>query len=210
MLGANGAGIGLVPADITASVNDSRHLAYSLGSWLTAVRGYGPGCTSQLEVLKLGTGNTAFELPEFAPPAPPAGLTAVLPGALTRIFKYVQTIKAAPVYTEGLGLLMGIVGSEDSTEHAVPEFALKTVLGDDCQCVRVGFKKFGHYAVAIYSRRGGGDWVLLGVDSSSPYLDERELLVAGQPEKRDYRMRFWDDGTENGDWTDIASITVSL
>jgi hypothetical protein len=28
-----------------------------------------------------------FELPEFIAPAPPAGLTDVLPGALNRIFK---------------------------------------------------------------------------------------------------------------------------
>ena len=34
-------------------------------------------------------------------------------------------------------------------------------------------------------------------------------LAAGQPEVREYRMRFWDKGTPNGDWTDIVRITVS-
>jgi len=33
--------------------------------------------------------------------------------------------------------------------------------------------------------------------------------VAGQPEVREYRLRFWDAGEENGDWTNVASTTVS-
>ena len=34
-------------------------------------------------------------------------------------------------------------------------------------------------------------------------------LVAGQPEVREYRMRFWDKGTPNGDWTPVQKQTVS-
>ena len=205
-----GPGIGLAAADITATVNDSRHLGYALGDWITRVREFGPGCTAQLEELRYGTGGTAFELPTFTPPAPPAGLTPVLPGALNRIFKYVQTIKAAPGYTEGLGLLIGIVGEEDSTTHTRPEITLKAEQGSGCQCIKIRHKKYGHTAVAIYSKRGGGDWEQLFISTSSPYLDERPLLVPTQPEVRDYRARFWDAGTENGDWTDVASITVGL
>jgi hypothetical protein len=26
---------------------------------------------------------------------------------------------------------------------------------------------------------------------------------------REYRMRFWNKGTANGDWTDVAKVTVS-
>ena len=208
-LAENGAALGLLAADVTASVNDSRQLGYGLGAWLTKVREFGPGATGELETLKFGTGGTAFELPAFEAPTPPAGLTAVLPGALGRIFKYVQTIKSAPGYTEGLGLLLGIVGGEDTVEHPAPEFSLKTETGDGCHCVKVRFKKFGHYAVVIYSRRGGGGWELLGIDTGSPYEDDRPLLVPGQPEVREYKLRFWDDGEENGDWTDVASITVS-
>ena len=40
-------------------------------------------------------------------------------------------------------------------------------------------------------------------------LDERPLLVPGTPEVREYRMRFWDKGTPNGDWTDVVKVTVS-
>jgi hypothetical protein len=209
-LAENGAAMGLLAADVTASVNDSRHLGYGLGAWLTKVREFGPGATAELETLKFGTGGTAFELPAFTAPTPPTGLTDVLPGALARIFKYVQTIKAAPGYTEGLGLLLGIVGEEDTAEHTRPEFSLKTEAGDGCHCVKVRFKKFGHSAVAVYSKRGNGSWERLGAPELSPFEDDRPLLVAGQPEIREYKLRFVDNDQENGDWTDIASITVSM
>ena len=77
-------------------------------------------------------------------------------------------------------------------------------------CGKLRPKKFGHYAVAIYSKRGTGGWELLAISTASPYEDERPLLVPGQPEIREYKMRFWDDGTENGDWTDVATVTVSV
>jgi len=38
-------------------------------------------------------------------------------------------------------------------------------------------------------------------------FDAREL-EAGTPEVRKYRLRFWDKGTPNGDWSDIATVTV--
>ena len=204
-----GAGIGLLPADITASVNDSRHLGYALGVWLTKVREFGPGVTGELETLRYGTGTTAFELPDFVAPTPPAGLTPVLPGALNRVFKYVQTIKSAPGYTEGIGILMRIVGQEDTIEHLSPELTLKVEQGPTCQCVRIRFKKWEHYAIALYSKRGTNDWELLGIDTDSPYIDERPLLNPAQPELRSYRARFWDAGTETGDWTDITTTTVA-
>lgn len=49
----------------------------------------------------------------------------------------------------------------------------------------------------------------MAVDSESPYLDERPLLVAGTPEVRKYRLRYWDKGTPNGDWSAVLNITVA-
>lgn len=209
-LEAQAATLGLDSGDVSKSAMDSRQLGYALGSWLTAVREFGPGCTAELETLRYGTGGDDFVLPSFVAPPPPGGLTPVKPGALNRIFKYVQTIKSMPAYTEGIGLLLGIVGEEDSAEHAAPEITLKLEQGTGCQCVKVRFKKFGHYAVAIYSRRNGGEWALLGIAAENPFLDERPLATPGQPEMREYRGRFWDSGSESGDWTDIATVTVGV
>lgn len=197
---------------VNNTVADNLTLAYGYGVWITNVRDYSPACTAALVDLATGTGGAAFAFPTLAVPAPPTlpvGADPVLPGALDRTFKLVQEIKAKPGYTEAIGLDMGIVGSEDAAEHTAPEISLKTEPGQGCQCVKVRFKKFGHYAVAIYSKRGADDWELLGIDKESPYQDERPLLVAGQPEVRQYKARFWDAGAEGGDWTDVASITVT-
>lgn len=206
------AALPLDTAVVNQGVADNLVLAYGLGQWITNVRDYAPGCTGALKVLTDGTGSGAFVFPVcVAPPPPtlPVGIT-VSAGALQRVFKLVQDIKSKPGYTEAIGIDLGIVGEEDTTEVLMPEFSLKAEQGTGCQCIRITFKKHGWYAVAIYSRRGGGDWVLLGIDSESPYLDERPLLVAGQPEIREYKMRFWEAGTEQGEWTAVESITVSL
>ena len=205
------AALTLETGDVNQAVADNEVLAYGLGLWLTNVRDFAPACTAALKVLADGPGAGAFVFPAYAAPTPPTipvG-TTVSPGALQRTFKLVQTIKSRPGYTEAIGIDLGIVGEEDTAEFTMPEFTTKLEQGATCQCVRLNFKKLGWYAVAIYSRRNGGDWVLLGIDSESPYLDERPLAVAGQPEVREYRMRFWEAGVEQGEWTAVQSVTVS-
>ena len=67
----------------------------------------------------------------------------------------------------------------------------------------------GHIGIYIESRRGVGPWEFLAIDTQAPYDDDRPLLVAGTPEVREYRLRFWDKGTPNGDWTPVQKVTVS-
>ena len=204
---------GLSTGVVNAAVADNLTLAYGLGDWITNVRKFAPACTAGLELLASGSGDGDFAFPGYTAPTPPplpGGITAVLPGALDRTFLLVKEIKGKKAYTSAMGLDLRIVGEEDAAEHNRPEFNLKTEAGDGCHCVKIRFKKFGHTGVVIYSKRGSGGWELLGIDTVSPYQDERPLLVAGQPEIREYKLRFWDAGNENGDWTDVASITVSL
>jgi hypothetical protein len=95
-------------------------------------------------------------------------------------------------------------------EKSAPKFTTAVEQGASSQVVRFTFYKYGHMGVHIEGRRGdAGAWEMLGIDTESPYQDERPLLAAGQPEVREYRMRFWDKGTANGDWTDVASVTVA-
>ena len=208
-----GVGIGLALADVTASVNDSRHLGYALGAWLNSVRNCGPSATSQVEVLKYGTGTDPFVLPTFTPPPPPAGLTAVLPGALARIFKFVKMIKGAPGYTEAIGLLLGVVGSESPPpapgSNQPPRITLALNQTPTLQEVLVKFIKDGHEGIWLESRRGTGTWEMLNICTKSPYTDSRPLLNPTQAEIREYRAMFWDAGQPNGDWCDVAKITVS-
>jgi len=40
-------------------------------------------------------------------------------------------------------------------------------------------------------------------------MDERPLLVAGQPEVREYRLQYYDDAGPAGDFTPVQSVTVT-
>jgi hypothetical protein len=199
--------LGLDAAAVTAIINDAGYCEYVCGDWLTTVREFGPTATAAIDVLFDDAGG--FALPAFTPPALPTGVTLVTAGALQRIFDFVRTIKGSPGYTEAIGLQLRIVGQEDATEHPLPEFTLKQERGDGCQCVKVSFKKFGRQGVVIYSRRGGGAWEMLGIDLTSPYMDERPLLAAGQPEVREYRLQYYDDAAPSGDFTPVQSVSVT-
>jgi hypothetical protein len=161
-----------------------------------------------METLFRGTSAAPFTLPAFVAPALPAGVTAVNAGALDRIFRVVQDIKNAAAYTTAIGLDLGTEGAAAGAPPDLPAFALKVLSGAGCQCVRIEFKKYGRMGVAIDSRRGAGGWEMLGIDTESPYVDERPLLAAAAPEVREYRLRFWDKGAPTGDYTDVARATV--
>lgn len=203
-----GATLGVIAGDVTASVNDAKYANYVLGVWLAAVRNFSPSTTDAVDDVLTGGGTGVMVLPTFTAPALPAGVTATLPGTLTRIFALIAKVKLSAGYTEAIGTDLGIVGAE-ATEKTVPKFLAELLQGAGCQCVKLTFYKYTHMGVHIESRRGPGAWEFLSVDTESPYVDERPLLTAGAPEVREYRMRFWDKGTPNGDWTDVVKVTVS-
>ena len=204
--------LGLPSAHVDACVASCNFAIYVLGDWLTAVRDFGPAATSAMDLLLSGSGPDPVALPAFAAPALPTGVAAVPPGALNRLFDLVQLIKASPGYTETIGHELGIIGT-GLAAHATltaPTVKLEVVQGTANQGVKIIFIKNGHMGVWIECLRGAnGVWEFVAIDTESPYLDERPLLVAGTPEVRQYRLRYWDKGTPNGDWSDIAKATVS-
>jgi len=135
-------------------------------------------------------------------------VTAAPPGALNRIFALIAKMKLSAGHTEAIGTDLGIVGSAE-TEKALPKFSADLLQGGGCQCMKLTFYKYTHMGVYIESRRGTGASEFLGIDTESPYEDERPLLVAGTPEVHEYQMRFWDKGAPNGDWTDVVKVMVS-
>jgi hypothetical protein len=203
-----GAALGVVAGDIAESVNDAKYANYVLGTWLSAVRNFSPSTTDAVDDVLTGGGTAAMVLPTFTAPALPAGVTAALPGTLTRIFGLIAKMKLSAGYTEAIGTDLGVVGA-GVTEKALPKFSAELVQGAGCQCVKLTFYKYNHMGVYIESRRGTGAWEFQAIDTENPYMDERPLLVAGSPEVREFRMRFWYKGTPNGDWTDIVKVTVS-
>lgn len=208
-----GVGMGLVLEDVLATANDSRMLGYALGSWYPMIRDFVPGVTAQMEELKFGKGTRVFRFPVLEPPAPPPGLLDILPGALTRIFRYVRVIKAASGYTEGKGRLIGVVGSEiapvEPGSEKGPRLTLTLSQQPTVQAVVIQYIKVGHDGIWIESRVGNGPWEFLTIRTKGPFTDTRPLQVPGQAEGREYRAMFWDDGETHGPWSGVARITVS-
>lgn len=209
----HGSTLGVSAGDVTASVNDALWCAYVLGAWLASVRAFAPSTTDAVDEVLTGTREEAVVLPTFTAPALPAGVTAAPPGALTRIFALIAKMKLSAAYTEAIGTDLGVVGAVAGNPPGASNtarFLTELLQGAGQQTVKLTFYKYGHMGVWIECRRGAnGQWEFLAIDTESPYLDERPLLAAGQPEVREYRMRFWDKGTPNGDWTDVTSVTVS-
>ncbi len=156
-----------------------------------------------------GTGSEAMALPIFTAPTLPAGVVPVPPGTLTRLFNLVREIKDSSSYTEALGLDLGIVPTGGGASHPVPGLKAVAIQGPECQCGQLEFTKYGHQGIFAEARRNGGAWEFLGIDTESPYVDQRPLLDPTKPEVREYRARYWDKGTPNGDWTDVVKVTLA-
>jgi hypothetical protein len=204
--------LGLTGAQVDACVASCKYGAYVLGSWLPDVRTLSPAATAAMELLMNGSGPTAVELPVFTAPTPPTGVVAVPPGVLTRLFDLVQIIKNSTGYNETIGQELGIIAPEATPvpgdEAPAPVAKFEIVQGTLNEAVKIAFVKNGHMGVYIESQRGTGAMEFLAIDTEVPYLDDRLLLVAGVPEVRKYRMRFWDKGNPTGDWSDTATLTV--
>jgi hypothetical protein len=206
-VGAHATALGL---NATGIIADTKWLLYVLGSWLENVRTYGTGATQYTYILQNGlTGGSTFPTPAFVNTTPPVGVVPVGAGILSRLFKFVQDIKDAPLYTTVIGEDLGIIGAPVTNGQPCPVFTLELAGGETCDHVEVSFQKFTHQGVTIDSRRGAEEnFSFLANDTSRPFVDERPLLVPGVPEVREYRLRFWDKGVANGEWSESASITV--
>ncbi len=201
----------LPAADVTNRVADALDLFYITGAWATAAREMGRTATLTIAEAYFGTGTTPLVLPGFNPPDRPVGIVAVPPGALQRIFDFVQIIKRSPHYTDAIGASLRILGEEDDSEPGLPSFKITVERGaGTCECAKIRFQKNGNEGVAIFSRRGpAGVWEMLAIDLHSPYLDERPLLVPGTPEVREYQLQAYNDNAPTGPFTEPQSVTLA-
>jgi len=149
----------------------------------------------------------AAQLPPAAPtfPAPPAAVAA---GVVLRTRALVQRIKNSPNYTEAFGQDLGIVAPTAST-GATPKPTFKAAPQPHSE-VRLDWTKGSHSGVIIQGKReGDAEWVELGKDYYSPYVDGRPPVTAGAAEPRQYRMRYLDKDDEVGEWSDVVSAMAN-
>lgn len=202
--------LNLPEARVQQTLKDLVWLIHVCGELQTQARAQVKACTALMGVLRYGKGTRPLALPTGELPPPPPGEPPA-PSALRRVFKMVQLIKNSPGYTKGLGVGLGIEGNLHTVNAEVPVFRLKAVRGAVWEMARLDYRRYGHLCVEIQTRRGGGDWEPLGTGlfGGARAEDDRPLLVAGTPEIREYRMRFWDGPGSTAPWSDVATVTIS-
>jgi len=99
-------------------------------------------------------------------------------------------------------------GSSDKLYEVTPDLRLivrpESVGGE----IRLDWQKKGADAVHIYGRlRGQANWVLLGMDTSSPYIDGRPLAQPNVAEVREYMLRGVVEDVEIGLDSDVLNAT---
>ncbi len=142
----------------------------------------------------------------------------------------VKRLKTSTGYTEGLGAVLGVVGSDGSfdPDTFVPTVKAKVFPGE----VKLTFVKGGADGVKIYVRNvsattglpmpapgnptgpettpaSSEDFEMIAIDLHSPYVDNRPLAVAGRPEVREYYVRGILHDQVIGQNSDFVRVTVS-
>ncbi len=200
--------IDLEAGPVALAVQDALWVAYVVGEWQSAARTFAKAATQYAKDTEEGVGTSA--LTAFTPPPLPEGVVARPYGALGRVFKLVRIIKLSRGYTEAIGTDLGITITPGQAEHPAPDLKVSVKAGLEGPEVEVRFIKWGHFAICLECRRGGGDWEHVGILTRSGSRDARLPLVSGQAEVREYRARYWDKGSPNGEWSPVALVTVGV
>lgn len=141
-----------------------------------------------------------------APLFPAAPAFVATAGGFDQIVALMERIRNTAGFTTAIGEDLGIVPPAGETPLGDPTF---TTTAQPNSEVRVNWVKSSSDGVLVESQRAGETvWTVLGTDTSSPYLDSRPALVAGQPEVRRYRVRYVINDVPLGNYSAVASVTT--
>ena len=147
-------------------------------------------------------------IPTITMPAqPPVIIDANPIGYLQQI---AQFIKVQSKYTAATGSLLQIIApsaSSASLTESKPKCKTKSLVNS---VVRIDWTKGKAHGVIVESQRGDETvWTTLDRDTFSPYIDTRPPLVAGKPEERRYRLRYFFNDEPIGEYSLIlTAITL--
>lgn len=202
----HGPSVGLSAEEIANILADIDFYVWILQTFNPAIQQNALESTVYKGIIATGTGSELVPVPVPAVFDNPPAVRP--PGVLTRLFNLVQRIKIGAGYTEAIGQDLGIIGSQDTTAHPIPDFTATTERGAATERVKMVFTKYGHDGVSIDSRRNNGAWEFLAIAMVKPWYDERPLLDPAAPEIREYRVRWWDKGAANGEFSPVQKVTV--
>jgi len=142
------------------------------------------------------------------PDAPPVLFDKNPIGYLQEIAGY---MKVQPKYTSSVGSLLRIAApsaaSFASVRDAKPKIRKLRALANSV--VRIDWIKSAAQGVIIESQRGDETaWTMIDRDMHSPFIDTRPPLVAGKPEERRYRLRYFINDEPVGVWSEIYTAVT--
>ena len=138
---------------------------------------------------------------------------AVPPGIVPRFRALAKRVKAATGYTVAIGEILGIERPQSTPASEMSEDGPQPVLRGkslDTGGAEIKSNKGDAEAVDVYGKRDGdADFVFLMRVLHFPWVDNRPLLVAGKPEKREYRAMFIRKNQPYGNMSAIITVIVS-
>jgi hypothetical protein len=198
---------GISDAEVSDMLNASTDFNYWL-NYQTQNDSFQQKLTQYKNDLRDGVANGA----QAVPPSPPniAGApTVVQPGIFKRAAAIAALIKSRSNYNEADGKDLGIIGSEAAhtdVAAAKPVITLRLTSGGHPEIV---WKKGDMDGIDIYVDRGSGQWQFLATDTYPNYTDTAPLPAAGQTALWKYKTIYRYNDEQAGQWSDVASITVS-
>ena len=209
-LAAHAAALTLTAAQVTAATGDCGWLVYVLQSWLPAVRNWNLACTNASNEAQTGDGIALMALPVFAAPALPTGVVAVNPGALTRIFALIQTIKDSGKCTDSIATDLGIVGTVQSgPDLTAVQPVIDAVISGNQVNVKWGWGGNVAYLdmCELQVDRGDGKgFVPLAFDTTPNYTDTQPF--PGARAVWTYRAIYRVGDAQVGVWSQPVSVAV--
>ena len=149
---------------------------------------------------------------QTVPVLPPNFPAAVPPGIVPRFRALAQRVKSCPGYTVAIGEMLGIeaahgvAASVMATDGPTPVLRGKAL---DTGGAELKSTKGDAEAVDIYSKRDTDpDFVFFMRALHFPVIDTRPLLVAGKPEKREYRAKYIRQNQPYGNMSAIITVIV--
>lgn len=201
---------GITADEVTDMQNGSAYYSYWL-NYQQQFTEFGRKITQYKAEVRDGGANGDVAIAP-APPAIAAAPTAVAPGIFKRAASLVAVIKAKTVYSTSDGADLGVEVSglvESLSRKQVeskPDIKLRLIAGGAPEVV---WHKGGMDGIDIYVDRGTNQWQYLATDTHPNYTDTAPLPANGQSAVWKYRCIYRDHDAQVGQWSDVASITVT-
>lgn len=204
-IGVHGTALGLTAPEIAQVATDAQTVALVVTT-RSLFESKKQEVTAMKNIILYSPVNTPMPVAP-SQPAPIAFLIGALAAVVPRTRLLVERIKNHLNFTTAIGEDLRVISTVSAPDPAPkPTLKLKTL---GAYQVELSFAMRGHDQMEIQSRRPGEtNFSILVFDTNSPYVDGRDPLVPGQPELREYRIRFVDDNSPTGEWSDVVSITV--